>query len=377
MRRFLPLLALAAVLPFVDTLAQERKGRKVALLVAVQDYSDTGLTNLKHCENDIDKLAEVLRSQGYKDEDVIVLTDSAAAAKKKLRYAPQAENIRKELKGLVEDLRPEDTFLVAFSGHGAHLKALKEKGLHFCAKGTNLEKPETMVSLAEVYEQLEKHCKAELKLLFVDACRNDPTDGKAGTDGRLESLTRPLVPDPPGGTVAFFSCSTGQKSYESDKLGHGVFFYHVIEGLKGGPKDDPIARGGRVTVPLLEDYLSRAVPVAVKKDRDDRRLKQVPERKGTLRGEGVLAVVGGAPPTSALVQPPMPAPAKDRIVIETATSGYSDSDQQNEELDKKVIRVGTKATVLGRNEKNGMLFLKFEDGTTAWVREDCCTKTDK
>ena len=70
------------------------------------------------------------------------------------------------------------------------------------------------------------------------------------------------------------------------RSGHGIFFYHVIEGLKGGPK---------VTVPLLEDYLSRAVPVAVKKDRDDRSLKQTPERKGSLRGEGVLALVARAP----------------------------------------------------------------------------------
>jgi len=79
------------------------------------------------------------------------------------------------------------------------------------------------------------------------------------------------------------------------RSGHGIFFYHVIEGLKGGPKDEPIARAGQVTVPLLEDYLSRAVPVAVKKDRDDRSLKQTPERKGSLRGEGVLALVARAP----------------------------------------------------------------------------------
>src|SRR3954470_10184552 len=170
---------LAATVIF--SVAQDpRKGRKVALLVGVVDYDpDSGLTRLKYCENDVTALAAVLKAQGYKDQDIIVLTDTTAAEKRKLKFMPTAENIRKELKGLIEDLRPEDSFLVAFSGHGVHLKQLKEKGLHFCPKGTDLDNTDTMVSLAEVYDQLESDCKAGVKLLVVDACRNDPTDGRS------------------------------------------------------------------------------------------------------------------------------------------------------------------------------------------------------
>jgi uncharacterized caspase-like protein len=268
---------------------QPKKGRKVALLVAVQDYTGGGLSNLKYCENDVTELAKVLKTQGYAEDDVTLLTNDAAFAKKKKNLFPTAENVRSWLKGVVEDLRAEDSVLIAFSGHGVHLKDLKEKGLHFCPQGSDLAKPETLVSLNEVYEQLDKHCKAGVKLLVVDACRNDPTDGKAGGDARLESTTRPLVPDPPGGIVAFFSCSTGQIAYESDDLKHGIFFHHFIQGLKGGPTDAPIARDGEVTVPLLEDYLTRSVPVAVKKDKSDPTIKQTPERKGSIRGQVVLA----------------------------------------------------------------------------------------
>ena len=57
--------------------------------------------------------------------------------------------------------------------------------------------------------------------------------------GAIEaSKTRPLVPDPPGGIAAFFSCSTGQQSFESDTLKHGIFTHHVIEGLKGGAANE-------------------------------------------------------------------------------------------------------------------------------------------
>src|SRR5476649_2643439 len=113
-RSTLHLLLVIGLLPAMigSAAAQEpKKGRKVALLVGVQDYSDTGLANLKYCENDVTALAAVLKTQGYKDDDIILLTDTSAAVKKKLKYSPTAENVRRELKGLVEDLRPEDTFL--------------------------------------------------------------------------------------------------------------------------------------------------------------------------------------------------------------------------------------------------------------------------
>ena len=46
-------------------------------------------------------------------------------------------------------------------------------------------------------------------------------------------MTRPLMPDPPGGTVAMFSCSAGQIAYESKKHQRGFLFHFVIEGLAG------------------------------------------------------------------------------------------------------------------------------------------------
>ena len=49
----------------------------------------------------------------------------------------------------------------------------------------------------------------------------------------LESVTRPQRTPPPGGVLAFFSCSEGEKAYEHSDLKHGVFFHYVIEGLRG------------------------------------------------------------------------------------------------------------------------------------------------
>ena len=206
------LFSLCTMFAFTPLLsAQANKGRKVALLVGINDYSETGLGNLKCAERDATDLREVLVSKlHYEKRHTYLMTKGEAFAAKDTRLFPTGKNIRANLKGLIEDLAKEDTILIAFSGHGVHLRALKEKGLHFCPSDTDLEKPSTMLSINEIYAQLKDHCKADLKLLVMDACRNDPSDGRSGGDEKLESVTRPLIPKPEGGTVAFFSCSEGQ-----------------------------------------------------------------------------------------------------------------------------------------------------------------------
>ena len=95
---------------------------------------------------------------------------------------------------------------------------------------------------------------------MVDACRNDPDPGR-GRSGVVG--TRYMLP--PGATnfMAMFSCSRGQKAFETEKAGggHGVFFHHVIEGLHG-----KAALGGdkEVTWDLLALYVKRRVPASVK-----------------------------------------------------------------------------------------------------------------
>jgi hypothetical protein len=64
----------------------------------------------------------------------------------------------------------------------------------------------------------------------------DPTRGAARED--LDSVSRPAGPTPPRGVAASFSCSEGEKAYEDDKLGHGVFFHFVIEKLKRAAEED-------------------------------------------------------------------------------------------------------------------------------------------
>src|SRR5262249_42588764 len=232
----------------------------------------------KYPENDINDLAEVLRDAGYKR--VVVLTQSEGA--RNADQLPTARNIRDHLKSLLEGLRTEDTVLLAFSGHGVQFKGKQEH--YFCPMDAELADRQTLVSLAEVYAELNK-CQAGVKVLVADACRNDPLSGlQRRAEVNLESITRPQTQQPPGGVAALFSCSPGEYAFESDKLEHGIFFYYLIQGLKGKAAN----KKGEVHLEGLVQYIKDEVKDRLPEDIGPR-VRQNPNLVGDLRGSFPLA----------------------------------------------------------------------------------------
>jgi tetratricopeptide (TPR) repeat protein len=264
----------ACLLPLPLRAADPPQGERYALLVGVSRYVSPDLRPLPYSERDVTDLAAVLRQSGYKPDNVVVL--SQAAGKDNPRFSPLAERVRAELALLLKNRKPGDTVLVAFAGHGLAFRGDDDN--YFCPADAEPLTKKNLLALGEVYKQLEG-CKAGLKLLLVDACRNDPFQDKTRAPKEFdgESATRPAVAEPPGGVVAFFSCSRAEKAFENDELKHGVFFHFVIEALKGGAAGD----GEVVTLPGLADYVSRHVAdfVRAKYGR-----AQTPELMGKLRG---------------------------------------------------------------------------------------------
>src|SRR5262249_2969599 len=123
------------------------------------------------------------------------------------------------------------------------------------------------------------------KLLLVDACRNDPKESR--------SLDVDSVPRPPRGTAALFSCASGQRAYETDKLGkgHGGFFHYVLEGLKGKAAN----KRGQVTWSGLTAYVQEEVPEAVVKVIGEG-AQQSPHLVSNLVNTPVLVKVGTGGP---------------------------------------------------------------------------------
>lgn len=251
-----------------------------ALLVGVNAYSE--IRPLNYCVPDMEALREKLTDAGFAADNVFLLTDTAA----ELKYKPTRNNILRQLEVLVQIIGPKDKLVVAFSGHGVHFNNTS----YYCPADANLVKPaETLVPLDKVYQMIDS-CEAQVKVLLVDACRNDPfrpgdksaadavkAAGLRGVTGEGESL--------PEGIVLLSSCKRGQESYEDENLRHGVFMHFLLKGLEGEADADQ-----DTSVSLLELYKFAEVKTRVYVARS-RNAAQVPTMRGDFASDPVIALV--------------------------------------------------------------------------------------
>ena len=136
--------------------------------MGVGKYPPTKFRNLPGAEPDADDLAKTLIDQGYPKENVTVLTNSRGASEDPL-LTPNAENIRREIDLLLDHRQPTDVVVIAMAGHGLQLKG---EPYAFCPFDADPEQKKNLLSIDEIYTHMQK-CKAEFKLLLVDACREE------------------------------------------------------------------------------------------------------------------------------------------------------------------------------------------------------------
>jgi hypothetical protein len=195
---------------------------------------------------------------------------------------PTAANIRNRLKALLRGATKHDMIIVGLAGHG--IQPIHSDDSYFCPMDANPVirddrpvAPDRLISVSEILSQMSDSGIGE-KLLLVDACRNDPSVRSA----RRRGVDHVNVAALPGHTGVLLSCSPGEFSFEEKSLGggHGVFFYHVIEGLKGKAKDTD----KQITWDGLGLYVRKAVPPAVEKLFGKDGGEQSPNAIGNLQG---------------------------------------------------------------------------------------------
>lgn len=263
-----------------DPSGQVPTAKRYAVLIGINVYKDIKLPPRTYAEDDVTDLAAVLLEAGY---EVTLLADIVD----NYWHKPTKANIEVHLKRVLGRCRPDDAVLIAFALHGcrfANPKGSDPKDAYFCpldglpfghARGS-------LVPLSWVSQELGKSA-AGTKVLLVDACRDDPDAGRYGRGA--------IAPDDiqlPQGVAALFSCRAGEQTLESDQLKHGIFFYHVLEGLKGKARDGQ----GRVTFAGLADYVTREV---TRGEKGAGKLlvgvRQTPNRTGDSTADPVLLTV--------------------------------------------------------------------------------------
>ncbi len=153
--------------------AEEYRMERLAIVVGVNDYLDSRISDLKYAVSDAEKMAKVLEENGIfkvqlytNDSDLYPTADNIIQGLKDADYMAS--------RGLIK------SFVLYYSGHG-----FEDDKVNYLApmdiRRSDLE--DTGIRLDKVLgivDEIQENAKV---MVFLDACRNDPDGSKSFGEG--------------------------------------------------------------------------------------------------------------------------------------------------------------------------------------------------
>jgi WD40 repeat protein/uncharacterized caspase-like protein len=187
--------------------------------------------------------ALVLVNQEALDEAPALADDIKAVSGVDAVVEPEADSVSDQLADFLDKSTADDTTIVFIAGHGINI----DEDYYFIPSDGRKSDPEkwkrsSLVDWADIQKPIER---AEgVRFLLLDTCHAanafNPRLEKDAADARI---------------VVFSATAANSTAAELPELGHGVFTYAVIEGLKGGADSG----GDGVRLLGLADYIDREV----------------------------------------------------------------------------------------------------------------------
>jgi len=225
-------------------------GNKIALVTAVEKYIHKSISPVDFAEADAKGFASAIVLHGYQAQELV---PSSKATKTSIE-----SNLRRGL----GRLRTEDEFIFYYAGHG-----FSKNGQNFItAYDTDPNDLEaTSVRLQWIFDLVDKN-ECERVALFLDSCESGITK-IAKRRGIYTSMSEAELDAFFRGAeyrVCFSACKSSESSYPSADLKHGIWTYHLIEALQGNAPG-ALEEKSRLTARSLQDYLSKEVPLTLRK----------------------------------------------------------------------------------------------------------------
>ncbi|MFI5387125.1 MAG: PEGA domain-containing protein [Fimbriimonadales bacterium] len=226
----------------IETRSAEPTGQSLytnshALIVGINSYPNLPKPlQLQFGVNDANAMRDMLvQNYGFPASEVVVLTNEKATL----------DNIRKELSSLASTKRvkADDRIVVYFSGHGQTVKLPTGGDMGFLIPSDakiDLNDPsdigpylESCLPMKQVWEYLSAS-PAKHACVIADACFSGMMANSRSLGMSANTVAAMLaVP----ARQVLTAGSTGQKTFERQDLGHGVFTYKLLEELKARAAD--------------------------------------------------------------------------------------------------------------------------------------------
>lgn len=216
----------------------DKRGTLYILSIGVDIYENFPKNNLDFAEIDAISIVDILKTRAgplHNATETRVLTGKVGAP-------PTAENIRKALAEL-DKAGPRDTVIVFFAGHGINEGSdyvfLPTDALHENQKF----KPETILNWRDLHSAIES--ARGQRILLMDTCYSG------------NAYNARLIKDAADDKIAVLTATDAETlAQEHSALGHGVFTYSILEGLKG--KAD-LKHDGRIQTVELSEFVKQEV----------------------------------------------------------------------------------------------------------------------
>jgi len=190
---------------------------------------------------------------------------------------PTFSNILANIKLISETAEENENIFFYFAGHG---KDINGEPVLLPSDYRDQAGLKTAIKIEDVKKELA-NSKAKFKLLVFDSCHSGAVKGREES-GTMSPSMFDAINDVPEGFAIISACGLNQKSFENEKLQHGVFTFHLLEGVKG--KAD--ANGnGEITVNELYDYVTPKVKDWVFKEHN---ASQIPHMRSNFGGVYVV-----------------------------------------------------------------------------------------
>ena len=165
-------------------------------------------------------------------------------------------SILNTLKQMALASQPEDTLFLFFAGHGVSIDAENWSFLPYGVDASSMAAMRRTSITASELEALLVEAKAKRIVLAIDACQSGAAFGAFAKQRNfylrlLGDISRTT------GLIVYAATQEGADALEINQLGHGVFTYSLLKGLKG--EAAPV-KARTVTAFALADYLEASVP---------------------------------------------------------------------------------------------------------------------
>ncbi|OQA20405.1 MAG: Serine/threonine-protein kinase AfsK [bacterium ADurb.Bin363] len=238
----------------IPVLYKPKEGQKWAVVIGIGNYENQKVRTLQYSASDAQSVYDYLTTKGGFPKDHVILLLNEKATLKEVKTALGTFLREKAMK--------DDLVFIYYSGHGA--PEIDPRS----ADGDGLSKyivthdadPDNLYATGLPMDEITNifsRIASERVVFFVDSCYSGASGGKtffAEQGGKAGNISDNFLKQLSSGKgrLVITASDANEVALESQKLGHGIFTYYLLKGLRG---EADIDKNGVITVDEVYRFL--------------------------------------------------------------------------------------------------------------------------